>query len=70
MPWAEETLSNYLTETVRGVVGQEVLDKTKSSGKLYGRPRIFNDLLSSQPLAFNLFGDGLRDILDPRLVDR
>ena len=21
-------------------------------------------------LAFNLFGDGLRDILDPRLVDR
>ena len=62
MPWAEETLSNYLTETVRGVVGQEVLDKTKSSGKLYGRPRIFNDLLSSQPLAFNLFGELQQDL--------
>ncbi len=62
MPWAEETLANYLTETIRDVVRFEVLDPVKSQGKVYGRPRIFDNLLSSQPLAFNLFGE-LRDDL-------
>jgi len=62
MPWAEETLSNYLTENVREVVRQEVLDPNKSRGKLYGRPRIFNDLLSSQPMAFNIFGELKQDL--------
>jgi len=56
MPWAEEHLVNFLDETIRQVVRQEVLDPVKSRNKLYGRPRIFNNLLSSQPLAFNLFG--------------
>ena len=62
MPWAEETLSNYLTETVREVVRREVLDRNRSRGKLYKRPRIFNDLLSSQPMAFNLFGEFQHDL--------
>lgn len=62
MPWAEETLANYLTDTIRDVVRDEVLDKNKSSGKLYGKPRIFNDLLSSQPLCFNLFGELQQDL--------
>ena len=31
--------------------------KRQKVGKLYGKPRIFNDLLSSQPLCFNLFGE-------------
>lgn len=57
MPWAEETLANYLTGNIRQVVRQEVLDPIRSEGKLYGRPRIFDDLLSSQPLCFNLFGE-------------
>ena len=61
MPWAEETLANYLTETVREVVRREVLDERKSQGKLFARPRIFNDLLSSQPMAFNLFGELQQD---------
>ena len=56
MPWAQEHLANFLDETIRQVVRQEVLDPVKSRNKLYGRPRIFNNLLSSQPLAFNLFG--------------
>lgn len=62
MPWAEETLVNYLTEGVRAVVRAEVCDAKASKGKLFGRPRIFNDLLSSQPLCFNLFGELRRDL--------
>ena len=62
MPWAEETLANYLIETVREVVRREVLDERKSRGKLFARPRIFNDLLSSQPMAFNLFGELQQDL--------
>lgn len=62
MPWAEDTLSNYLNETIRQVVREEVLDKNKRRGKLFGRPRIFNDLLSSQPLCFNLFGELRNDL--------
>ena len=63
MPSAKETLANYLTDTVRRVVREEVLDSAKSQGKLYGKPRIFNNLLSSQPLCFNLFAE-LRNDLD------
>lgn len=62
MPWAKETLANYLTDTIREVVRAEVLDPTRSAGKLYGQPRIFNNLLSSQPLCFNLFGELQRDL--------
>jgi hypothetical protein len=57
MPWAREELANFLTERVREVVRAEVLDPRRSKGKLFGKPRIFNDLLSSQPLCFNLFGE-------------
>ena len=62
MPYAQETLRNYLTEGIREVVRQEVVDPFKSRGKLFGKPRIFNDLLSSQPLAFNLFAELKRDL--------
>jgi hypothetical protein len=62
MPWAQESLANYLTENIRDVVRSEVLDPVKSKGKLYGKPRIFNDLLSSQPLCFNLFGELSQDL--------
>ena len=62
MPRAEQQLENYLTDTIRDVVRREVLDPERSAGKLYGRPRIFNDLLSSQPLCFNLFGELQQDL--------
>ena len=62
MPLAQQTLANYLTETIREVVVAEVLDPAKSDGKLYKKPRIFEDLLSSQPLCFNLFGELQRDL--------
>ena len=54
---ARDHLTNYLTEPIRDVVRREVVDPVRSRGKLYARPRIFNDLLSSQPLCFNLFGE-------------
>lgn len=61
--WAEETLANYLTNNIRNVVREE-LDAAKHAasehdekGKVFKRPRIFNDLLSSQPLCFNLFAE-------------
>ena len=53
MPFAQETLANYLTENIKSVVRAEV-QKTE---KLYRAPRIYDDLLSSQPLCFNLFGE-------------
>ncbi len=56
MPWAQETLSNYLSDTIKQVVQDEVIDNP-DDGKLYGKPRIFNNLLSSQPLCFNLFAE-------------
>lgn len=62
MPWAEETLSNFLTETTKQVIRDEVIDEEKSKGKLYKKPRIFNNLLSSQPLCFNLFAELQRDL--------
>ena len=61
MPAAEQHLQNYLSDTIRQVVKREVLGP-KRSGKLYARPRIFNDLLSSQPLCFNLFGELAADL--------
>lgn len=71
MPWSEETLSNYITETVKDVVRTEVIDAKRSEGKLYGKLRIFNDLLSSQPLCFNLFGELKHDLqLASCLVDQ
>lgn len=62
MPWAQQTLANFLTPTIQNVVRSEVLDPKRSRGKLYGKPRIFNDLLSSQPMAFNLFGELQQDL--------
>ena len=56
MPWAKETLSNYLSDTIKQVVQDEVIN-SPDNGKLYRKPRIFNNLLCSQPLCFNLFAE-------------
>lgn len=61
MPFAKETLANYLTETVRSVVRHEVIHRPSDSEQVYQEPRIFDDLLSSQPLCFNLFGELQQD---------
>ena len=54
MPEAKAALSNFLTENIREVVRTEMDNR---GDKLYGEPRIYNHLLSSQPLCFNLFGE-------------
>lgn len=53
--YAERELANYLTPGIRQVV-RDALDNAAES-QLFSKPRIYNDLLSSQPLCFNLFGE-------------
>ena len=60
---SQESLANYLSPTIREVVRQEVENPIIAKGKLYGRPRIYNNLLSSQPLCFNLFAKLKRDLV-------
>jgi hypothetical protein len=62
MPDSQTHLSNFLSDTIQSVVRDEVLDYKSSKGKLYKRPRIFNDLLSAQALSFNLFGELQRNL--------
>lgn len=62
MPEAKDTLANYLTPAIGEVVRKEVEDPIRAQGKLYGRPRIYDNLLSSQPLCFNLFGELTLDL--------
>ena len=62
MPLAQENLMNFLTPNIKEVVRKEVQDPKRSQGKLYGRPRIYNNLLSSQPLCFTLFGELCLDL--------
>lgn len=54
--FAKTSKSNFLTENIRNLVMQEVANAKKTGG-LIGEPRIWNNLLSSQPLCFNLFGE-------------
>jgi hypothetical protein len=57
MPFAKDTLANYMTDTIRDVVRAEVINRSVATGQLYEEPRIFDNLLSSQPLCFNAFGE-------------
>jgi hypothetical protein len=71
MPFAKQTLATFMTPTVQDIVRAEVLDSVKSAGKVYEDPRIFDNLLTSQALCFNLFGELQRDLgLASRTVGR
>lgn len=61
MPWARDTLANFLTGTARQTVRAEVA-RAGQTGKLIAQPRIYNNLLSSQPLCFNLFAELKHDL--------
>jgi len=54
MPWAERSMANFLDDDIRRVV-REVLENAQTTGALIERNRLFSNLLSSQPMAFNLF---------------
>ncbi len=57
MPRAQERLENFLTDNVRDCVRQEVVEASTSDGRLIQPDRLFANLLSSQPLCFNLFAE-------------
>ena len=60
MPAAEAELWNFLTPAIGALVRREYQEnatRSRREQKMYGYPRLFNDLLSSQPLVFNLFGE-------------
>jgi hypothetical protein len=63
MPDAKKHLWNYISDGIREVVRTEVLGARRSKGKLFAKPRIFDDLLSSQPLCFNLFAELRLDLV-------
>lgn len=60
MPEAEKELWNFLTPAIRALARSEYttnLSRPRCDRGVYGYPRFFADLLSSQPMAFNLFGE-------------
>jgi hypothetical protein len=59
--YARETKANFLTERIGALVQYEI-HKAKIDGRMISEPRIWNNLLSSQPLCFNLFGELHYDI--------
>jgi hypothetical protein len=56
LDYAKETGTNFLTNGIFETLKFEVENK-HIDGKVIQEPRIWNNLLSSQPLAFNLFGE-------------
>ena len=59
MPDIHDTLSNFLTETIGDLVRKEL---TSNSKGLIDKERLLTNLLSSQPLCFNLFGELTDDL--------
>ncbi len=60
--FARDTLANFLTDGVREVVRHAVLGPGRSRDQLIDEDRLFANLLSSQPLCFNLFGEAALDL--------
>lgn len=58
--FAFQEQSNFLTKKIREVVNSTLLNKEK--GAKIEKTRLFTNLLSSQPLAFNLFGEMVKDL--------
>lgn len=69
LEFAKESGANFLTKGIYDLVKFEV-DNKRTEGKVIKEPRIWNNLLSSQPLAFNVFGELSRDLNLATLVFR
>jgi len=59
--FAKSSGANFLTDNIFEIVKNEVKNKHIHK-KVIQEPRIWNNLLSSQPLAFNLFGELKKDL--------
>ena len=55
---ADDTTSNFLT----GTIARAVEEAKQQPGALISAPRIYDNMLSSQPLAFNLFAELQHDL--------
>lgn len=62
LDYAKRTLANFLTDTIRDVVRHDVLGPGRDPDSLINENRLLANLLSSQPLCFNLFGELARDL--------
>lgn len=47
----------FLTDNIREIVRAEVFEDTSNEGRVFGLPRLVENLLNSQALCFNLFGE-------------
>lgn len=56
LDFAKRSGANFLTKGIKEIVEYELANKSKDR-KVIQEPRIWNNLLSSQPMAFNLFGE-------------
>jgi len=57
---------NFLTDTIRKVVEKTI--KSKQSGALIDERRLYSNMLSSQPLCFNLFGELKNDLKKATII--
>jgi len=62
MPWAKETLANFIADDARHVVRGVLAGDGRQNGSLIQPGRMYANLLSSQPMAFNLFAPLQRDL--------
>lgn len=62
MPWAKETLANFMADEVKQVVRDTIEGNQRQKGSLIPPGRMYANLLSSQPMAFNLFVPLQRDL--------
>lgn len=54
--FAKKNKVNFLTSNIKRLVTEKIVE-IRNNGGLVNEPRIWNNLLSSQPLCFNLFGE-------------
>lgn len=69
LDFAKESGANFLTPEIFELMKHEIANKHHDR-KVIQEPRIWNNLLSSQPLAFNLFGELKLDLALATLVFR
>lgn len=60
LDFAKQSRANYLTDNIGELVKKSIMFKQK--GAVILEPRIWDNLLSSQPLCFNLFGELYYDL--------
>jgi hypothetical protein len=60
--YGRETLANFVSDGIRDVVRHAVLGAGRTEDQLIDEDRLFANLLSSQPLCFNLFSELSRDL--------